>query len=155
MNVRVMETVHALLHQSGQSVPAKHLTVGKRCIQVYDIEHWPESFNSLLLHDFPSLVISIDSSTASLSGFVVTLHWKQSVDMSQCVGVLVHCLVVCALIVFLVNTCWVNINNIPTETLEHIRVLYSANGTVGEFGVYRLPSRLSDELRAVMSQGEL
>ena len=103
MKTRVMESVHDLLQQSGQSVPAKHLSIGKRSIQIYDVEHWPESFNSLLLHDIPSIVISIDSSTASLSGFVVTLHWKPSVDMSQCVGIFVHCLLLCCVIVFFVN----------------------------------------------------
>jgi hypothetical protein len=154
MKTRVMESVHDLLQQSGQSVPAKHLSIGKRSIQIYDVEHWPESFNSLLLHDIPSIVISIDSSTASLSGFVVTLHWKPSVDMSQCVGIFVHCLLLCCVIVFFVNMCWGNIQNIEIEKLKQIRLVYAGvNGT--GFGAHDPPSILTDELRAVISQGEL
>lgn len=155
MKTLIMETVHALLEQSGQTVPAKHLSVGERSLQVYDVEHWPESFNSLLLHDFPSLVISIDTSAASLSGFVVTLHWKPAVDLSQCVGVFIHCLVVFILILCVMRSCWTNLEQVSLENLEYIRALYFANGTSAEFGTYGPSSLLTDQLRAVMSHGEL
>jgi len=77
MTQRIVETVHLLLQQSGQSVPAKILTIDINSVQIYDVEHWPETFNTLLLHDTPSLVISVDSSNASVSGFVVTLQKEE------------------------------------------------------------------------------
>lgn len=39
MKARIMNTVHALLQKSGQSVPAKHLSIGDRSLQVYDVDH--------------------------------------------------------------------------------------------------------------------
>ena len=77
MKQRIIQTVNALLEQSGQSVPAIFLTIDINSAQIYDVEHWPETFNSLLLHDTPSLVISTDSSNASVSGFVVTLQKEE------------------------------------------------------------------------------
>jgi len=83
MKTCVMDTVHTVLRKSGQSVPAKHISISENSLQVYDVEHWPETFNSLLLHDFPSIAISIDSSTASVSGFVITLAWNPPIDVSE------------------------------------------------------------------------
>jgi hypothetical protein len=155
MKKLIMETVHLLLNQSGQSVPAKHLSVGDHSLQIYDVEHWPESFNSLLLHDFPSIVISIDSSGASLSGFVVTLHWKPAVDFSEFIGVLVHCSFLFVVIIVVLQACWGNMQNVSLQNIEDVRVLYLGNNTTKGFGAYGPSSSLTDELRAVMSHGEL
>jgi hypothetical protein len=155
MKACVMETVHDLLRQSGQSVPAKHLSIGEHSLQVYDVEHWPESFNSLLLHDFPSLVLSIDSSCASLSGFVVTLHWKPAVDMSQFIAVVVHCLVLFLVVLFVTHACWVSFLGMSTDNLEQIRALYFLNGTTTGSGANGTRSVLNDDLRAAMAHVEL
>jgi hypothetical protein len=151
----VMETIHLLLKQSGQSVPAKHLSIGDRSLQIYDVEHWPESFNCLLLHDFPSIVISIDSSGASLSGFVVTLHWKPAMDISEYIGVFVHCSFLLILSMIVLNSCWGNIQNVSTDSIEDMRMLYFGNNTTKGFGAHGPSSSLTDELRNVMSHGEL
>lgn len=157
MKTRVMGTVHALLEQSGQSVPAKHLSIGDRSLQIYDVEHWPESFNSLLLHDFPSIVISIDGSVASLSGFVVTLHWKQAVDISEFVAMTLHVFVVVLFIVCMLRACMLTMQLVPLEEVEAIRVVYFGNGTAhyNTFGTNTPSSVLTDELRSVMARAEL
>jgi hypothetical protein len=156
MKKRVMDTVHALLVQSGQSVPARHLSIGVRSLQIYDVEHWPESFNSLLLHDFPSMVISVDGSIASLSGFVVTLHWKPDIDLSECVAMFVHVFVVSLLIVLTLRACLSNLHEVSLDSLQEIRDMYTAaNGTARDFGGRTPSSVLAGDLRSVMAQAEL
>jgi hypothetical protein len=157
MKTRVMHTVHTMLQQSGQSVPAKHLSISKNSLEVYDVSHWPESFNSLLLHDFPHIVICIDTSSASISGFVVTLRWNESTNISEWVSVLVHVLVMGVLLTVMINLCVVQLKHVPVDELDRIRSLYagSNNATMHEFGVYGPSSQLTDELRSVMSHNEV
>ena len=150
-----MNTVHLLLERSGQSVPAKHLSNGTRSVQVYDIDHWPESFNSLLVHDFPSIIISIDSSSASLSGFVVTIQWKPVVDRSDCIRFVSHIIFLCVLIAYVSHACLANIESIPLNNIQEINEMYLSNSTAGHFGADGPSSPLTDELRAVMAQGGL
>lgn len=148
-----METVHALLQQSGQAIPAKHISIGKNSLQIYDIEHWYENFNSLLLHDFPTVVISIDSSSASLSGFVITIHWTPPLDAFRWVGILAHILVM-ALGLLFVSSCYVSqMQSIKHENMSKIWDVYRGydhNGTVHSFHDYSATSLLVEELRAVM-----
>ena len=151
MKERVMNTVHALLQRSGQSVPAKHLSISDRALQVYDVDHWPESFNSLLLHDFPSIIISIDSSVASLSGFVITLQWKPVVDRSDFIRFVAHILIMCVLISYVSRVCLANFHNVPLNSIQEIKEIYIGNSTAGTFGAHGPSSLLTDELRAVMS----
>jgi preprotein translocase subunit YajC len=153
MKTRVMHTVHTMLQKSGQSVPAKHLSVSENSLEVYDVEHWPESFNSLLLHDFPYLVISIDSSTASVSGFVVTLRWNQSPDISEWVSKTVHIIVMCVLLTTMVYFCYIRLQQVSVDELDRICSLYAGHN-VHESGVYGNSSSLADELRSVIAHSE-
>ena len=148
MKERIMRTVHALLQRSGQTVPAKHLSSGDRSLQIYDVDHWPETFNSLLIHDFPSIVISVDSSVASLSGFVITIHWIPSIDRSGCIHFFIHILFLCATVLYVANKCLVLFHGISVKSVQEIKDTYVGNSTVGDVG-----SILTDELRAVMAQG--
>lgn len=155
-----MQTVHALLRQSGQAVPAKHFSTGDNSLQVYDVEHWPETFNSLLLHDFPSIVISIDSSVASLSGFVVTLCWTPPVDISRCVCDIVHVFVFCLVLSMVVRACAMGLLQVSVDdSMAQIRELYlhgsGRNGTTRDFGAYAPSSLLTDQLRSFITQSEL
>jgi hypothetical protein len=147
-----METVHALLRQSGQTVPAKTLSNTENSVQVYDVEHWPETFNSLLLHDFPSLVVSIDSSPASLSGFVVTLHWNPKVDITEYICDFVHVLVVCIFLFIVLNTCFICVRDVSLHDMEEMLEMYSRgnNSTSGTSS-----SLLTNQLRSVMTHSEL
>jgi hypothetical protein len=147
-----METVHALLRQSGQTVPTKHLSTTENSVQVYDVEHWPETFNSLLIHDCPSLVISIDSSSASLSGFVVTLYWKPNVNLTESVCDFVHVLVMCICFSIALNTCFAWVRDVSLYDMEQMLGMYSRgnNSTSGMSS-----SLLTDQLRAFMTHSEL
>jgi hypothetical protein len=140
MNVSVMKTVHQLLDHSGQATPAKHIARDQRSLEVYDIEHWPETFNSLLMHDFPSLCISIDSSVASLSGFVVTLTWTPPVDASQRVEVFVYIIALTVLLCLVLHTCFLGISRVSLEQFADMQ-----GGS----------SLLTDQLHALVSKGEL
>ena len=144
MNVCVMNTVHQLLDSSGQTTPAKHLSRDERSLEVYDIEHWPETFNSLLMHDFPSLRISVDSSVASLSGFVVTLAWTPPVDASRQIGVVVYILALTVLLGLVLYTCFMS-SSIPSArvSLEQFSAIHGGS------------SLLADELHAIVNRGEL
>ena len=140
MNVCVMNTVHQLLDHSGQATPAKHLSRDERSLEVYDIEHWPETFNSLLMHDFPSLCISVDSSVASLSGFVVTLTWTPSVDASQRIEVLVYISALTVLLCLVLRTCFMGIARVSLEQFAETQ-----GGS----------SLLADQLHSLVTKGEL
>jgi hypothetical protein len=140
MNVSVMETVHLLLDRSGQATPAKHLSRDERSLEVYDIEHWPETFNSLLIHDFPSLCISVDSSVASLSGFVVTLTWTPPVDASQRIEVFVYIFALIMLLGLVLRICFMGMAQVSLDQF---------NGTHGG------SSLLADQLHALVNRGEL
>jgi hypothetical protein len=154
MRQRVMDTVNALLQHSGQTVPAKSLHIADNSLQVYNVEHWPETFNSLLVHDFPSLRISIDSSANSLSGFVVTLQWDALLDISQKVTVLVYFLTMFGLVCFVLHTSVTNFQNISIDHMRHIRDLYlnGYNGTDTGLGG---GSRLAEQLRSLITHSEL
>ena len=140
MNVCVMDTVHQLLDRSGQATPAKHICRDERSLEVYDIEHWPETFNSLLIHDFPSLCISVDSSVASLSGFVVTLTWTPPVDVSQRIEVCVYIFALIMLLSLVLRTCFMGMARVSLEQFS---------GTQGG------SSLLADQLHALVTRGEL
>jgi hypothetical protein len=154
-----MDTVHMLLQRSGQAVPAKNISIGKHALQIYDIEHWHENFNSLLLHDFPTLVISIDSSSASISGFVVTIHWTPPLDATQLIGTVVHICVILLGLFLVVCCCMSQIQSIPHDDLSKIWDIYrgiSSDGTAHSFGVDTTPtSLLASELRSVIAQGDM
>jgi hypothetical protein len=159
MKTLVMQTVHALLEQSGQNVPAKHLSGDPTSLQVYDVEHWPESFNSLLLHDFPSIVISIDSSDASLSGFVVTLRWRAATDVSTMASSVVHLVCAACLLCYMVRVCLSAYAQVSPHEMVDLANLYraGANGTSSRgFAAFAPPpSPLTDELRRLMLHSEL
>jgi hypothetical protein len=153
MKAEIMETVHALLQESGQAVPAKHISIGKNSLQIYDIEHWYENFNSLLLHDFPAVVISIDSSSASLSGFVITIRWALPLDTFKWVCIFAH-IVFMTLGFFFVSSCCVS----QMRSIDHSEMVktwdmyrgYDHQGNVRVFNEYNSTSLLVKELRAVM-----
>ena len=147
MKVQIMDTVHALLHQSGQAIPAKHISIGKHSLQVYDVEHWYESFNSLLLHDFPTLLISIDSSSASLSGFVITIHWTPPLDTTRCIGTFIHIVLMCLVLFVLLSCCVSEIRSIPYTDVSKIWDIY--RGDIRN-ATYTPTSLLTDDLRSVM-----
>ena len=140
MKVCVMNTVHQLLDRSGQATPAKHIARGDCSIEVYDIEHWPETFNSLLMHDVPSLRISVDSSVASLSGFVVTLTWTPPVDASHRIEVCVYIFALTVLLGIVLYTCFIGITRVSLEQFAEMQ-----GGS----------SLLTDQLHALVSKGEL
>jgi hypothetical protein len=153
-----MDTVHALLDKSGQAVPAKHISIGKHSLQIYDIEHWYENFNSLLLHDFPTLVISIDSSSASLSGFVITLHWTPPLDATQWIGTVVHILVMCICLIAMGIYCISDVHQIPHDEMSKIWDIYrgvSGNATTGPLSMDTPTSQLTSDLRSVITQGDM
>ena len=154
MTQRIVETVHLLLQQSGQSVPAKILTIDINSVQIYDVEHWPETFNTLLLHDTPSLVISVDSSNASVSGFVVTLQWNPPVDLSRWFGSVIHCLVMFVMIAMIARICADTLIQISLDdTAADIRQLYLTGGGTNslsrDFGSYAPSSLMVDQLRFI------
>ena len=159
MKTLVMQTVHALLEQSGQSVPAKHLSCDPTSLQIYDVEHWPESFNSLLLHDFPSIVISIDTSDASLSGFVVTLRWRAAADVSAMASSVVHLVCVACLLCYMVRVCLSAYAQVSPTEMADLATLYRAGSTgtsSRDFVAFAPPpSPLTDELRRLMVHSEL
>jgi hypothetical protein len=150
MKERIMNIVNALLQQSGQTIPAKNLSIGNQSLQIYDVEHWPETFNTLLVHDFPSIIISIDSSSASLSGFVITIKWARQIDRSDSIRFLVYILFMCAMIFYVSNTSLAIFHRVSPEKIETIRGMYAGNHAADVVG-----SVLTDELRAVMAQGGL
>lgn len=163
MKQAVIDTVNSLIQTSGQHVPAKILTSGRNSLQVYDVEHWPEAFNSLLLHDFSSLVISIDSSSASLSGFVITLRWNAPVDFSEYVGSIVHILVMFVFLCILVQTSIVHVEKVSSTAMTEIRNSYlfgenytaTDGSTTRSFGANTQASPLTDKLRSFMTHNEL
>ena len=139
-----MNTVQQLLDSSGQATPARHLSRDERSLDVYDIEHWPETFNALLMHDFPSLRISVDSSVASLSGFVVTLTWTPPVDASQQIAVCVYIFVLTVLLGLVLRTCFIS-NCIPLARVSLEQFASTQGGS----------SLLADQLHALVTRGEL
>jgi hypothetical protein len=163
MKQAVMDTVNSLIQTSGQHVPAKILTSGRNSLQVYDVEHWPEAFNSLLLHDFSSLVISIDSSAASLSGFVITLRWNTPIDFAVFVSNMVHILVMCVFVCILIQISIVHVEKVSSANMMDIRNSYlfgenytATDGTTARsFGANTLASPLTDKLRSFMTHNEL
>ena len=150
---RVISTVNALLERSGQSFPVKNISNSFNSVEVYDVEHWPDSFNTLLLHDFPSMVVSFDTCAASLSGFVITLEWKQFVDVSQQVGVLVHILVFALYLFGVVHTVLDSFHNVSHSDMQHMKEFYQMgrNGSSAEATSFLL----AEQLRVVMAQSEL
>jgi hypothetical protein len=150
---RVIDTVNALLERSGQSFPVKHISNSPNSVEVYDVEHWPDSFNTLLLHDFPSMVVSFDTSTASLSGFVITLEWKQFIDASEWVGVLVHIIVFVLCLFGVVHTVLESFHSVSHSDMQNMKEFYqmarnSSSDDVASF-------LLAEQLRVVMSQSDL
>lgn len=156
MKTLVMQTVHALLAQSGQGVPAKHMSIDANSLQVYDVEHWPESFNSLLVHDFPSILISVDSSDASLSGFVVTLRWDAAVDISAMACAVVHLVVATCVLCLLARACFVSFALVSPHEMLRIAELCRAGPAAASrgFGAPAPPSPFTDELRGYMAHSE-
>jgi hypothetical protein len=153
MKKDVMDTVNTLLQRSGQSFPAKNLSREHNSVQVYDVEHWPDVFNTLLIHDFPSIVVSFDTSTASLSGFVVTLKWRSQVDASVWVGVFVHilCMVLCLSLVM--HAVLLSLQSISLDEIQRVHGMYMEdrnNSTNGDES-----SLLTKHIRAVLAHNEL
>jgi hypothetical protein len=153
MKTRVIDTVNTLLQRSGQAFPVKNLSNGNNSVEVYDVEHWPDIFNALLLHDFPSIVFSFDASTASLSGFVVTLRWRQAIDCSECIGMVVHILVMFLCLCIVVRSIVLSLENISIEKIQRVQEMYMAgrNSSTGE----GTSSLLTEHLRAAMAHNEL
>jgi len=149
----VMDTVNTLLQRSGQSFPAKNLTNERNSVHVYDIEHWPDVFNTLLLHDFPSIVVSFDTSTASLSGFVVTLKWGSRVNASEWVSAIVHVLFLLLCISLIVRTIIVSLQSISTEEVERVHAMYTTGKNISI--VEMTPSLLTEHIRAMLAHNEL
>jgi hypothetical protein len=153
MKAEIMDTVHALLQESGQAVPAKHISIGKNALQIYDIEHWYENFNSLLLHDFPAVVISIDTSSASLSGFVITIRWTPPLDSFKWVCILAHIVFMMLGLLFVTSCCVSEMQHIEHSDMERTWDMYRGydhKGNVRVFNEYNSTSPLVEELRAVM-----
>jgi hypothetical protein len=155
MDESVLKTVHTLLERSGQAVPAKHIARDDRSLEVYDVEHWPELFNSILRHDFPSLSISIDSSVVSLSGFIVTLTWSPAVDASKLIASAVYLTVLTVILCFVLRTCSVGMTRVPIEKLTQLTELY--NGPLNFSGPSHSKgsSLLADQLHALMARSDL
>jgi hypothetical protein len=150
MKNKVMRTVHVLLKHSGQTF--KHLATDSRSIEIYDVEHWPDSFNSLLLHDFPSLSISVDSSATSLSGFVVTLQWNPVMDISARASAVLHIVVVSVFICIMLSACYRGFQTISVTEMAQIKNDYVSTGSRGENAS---TSSLAAQLRVLMAHSEL
>ena len=153
MKKRVIGTVNALLERSGQSFPAKQISNTSNSIEVYDIEHWPDSFNTLLLHDFPSIVVSFDTCTTSLSGFVITLEWKPFMDASEWVGVFVHIIVFTSCLLILVRSVLKSFHNVSHSEMLNMQEFYQTgrNNSTGDVASFLL----AEQIRAVMSQSQI
>ena len=153
MKNRVMDTVNMLLQRSGQYFPAKNLSRDNNSVQVYDVEHWPDIFNTLLIHDFPSIVVSFDTSTSSLSGFVVTLQWRSVVDASAWVGAVVHILFMLLVLCMVFFAIWTSLQNITPAEMKRVHAIYvlDRNSSTGEAPT----SLLAEHLRVVMVNNEL
>ena len=153
MKNRVMDTVNMLLQRSGQYFPAKNLSRDNNSVQVYDVEHWPDIFNTLLIHDFPSIVVSFDTSTSSLSGFVVTLQWRSVVDASAWVGAVVHILFMLLVLCMVFFAIWTSLQNITPDEMKRVHAIYvlDRNSSTGEAPT----SLLAEHLRVVMVNNEL
>ena len=153
MKQRVIGTVNSLLERSGQLFPVKQISNMSNSIEVYDVEHWPDSFNTLLLHDFPSMVVSFDTSTASLSGFVITLEWKPFIDPSEWVGVLVHITVFALCLLMIIRTVLESFHNISHSEMLNMQGFYQMgrNHSTDEVADFLL----AEQLRVVMSQSKM
>jgi hypothetical protein len=153
MKNRVMDTVNMLLQRSGQYFPAKNMSRDDHSVQVYDVEHWPDIFNTLLIHDFPSIVVSFDTSTSSLSGFVVTLQWRSVVDASAWVGAVVHILFMLLVLCMVFFAIWTSLQNITPDEMKRVHAIYvlDRNSSTGEAPT----SLLAEHLRVVMVNNEL
>ena len=153
MKNRVMDTVNMLLQRSGQYFPAKNMSRDNNSVQVYDVEHWPDIFNTLLIHDFPSIVVSFDTSTSSLSGFVVTLQWRSVVDASAWVGAVVHILFMILVLCMVFFAIWTSLQNITPAEMKRVHAVYvlGRNSSTGETPT----SLLAEHLRVVMVNYEL
>ena len=153
MKNKVIDTVNTLLQRSGQSFPVKNMSSDKYSVQVYDVEHWPDVFNTLLVHDFPSIVISFDTSTASLSGFTVTLQWKPAFDSSALVGAIVNIIFMLMCLTLMIVYILSSMRNVSTQEIEKVQKMYlfSRNSSTGETPV----SLLTEHLRNIMVNNEL
>jgi hypothetical protein len=153
MKTQVIDTVNTLLQRSGQSYPVKNMSTDKYSVQVYDVEHWPDVFNSLLVHDFPAIVISFDTSTASLSGFTVTLQWKPVLDSSAWVGAVVNILVMITCLTMLVFAIFSSMQNVSKEEIEKVQevCLQGRNSSTGETPT----SLLTEHLRNIMVNNDI
>ena len=148
-----MDTVNMLLQRSGQYFPAKNMSSDDHSVQAYDVEHWPDIFNTLLIHDFPSIVVSFDTSTSSLSGFVVTLQWRSVVDASAWVGAVVHILFMLLVLCMVFFAIWTSLQNITPDEMKRVHAIYvlDRNSSTGEAPT----SLLAEHLRVVMVNNEL
>ena len=134
MNTQVIDTVNTLLQRSGQSYPVKNMSTDMYSVQVYDVEHWSDIFNTLFVHDFFAIVISFETSTASLSGFTVTLRWKPVLDSSALVGAVVNILVMMTCLTVLVFAILASMQKVSKEEIEKVQevCLQGRNSSTGE-----------------------
>jgi hypothetical protein len=126
-------------------------------MQLYDIEHWPDKFNSLLLHDFPSLDISVDASDASLSGFAVTLRWNPA-NSSQLgfINETVHVLVSFLLISLVLYACCTGFNRVSMEELRELKLFMQSPTVPYNTSAHLYPySSLVHQLKSLMAHSEL
>jgi hypothetical protein len=153
MKTRVIDTINLLLQRSGQSFPVKNMSTDKYSVQIYDVEHWPDVFNTLLVHDFPSIVISFDTSTASLSGFTVTLQWKPAFDSSALIGAIVNIFVMLSCLSVFVVYILATMRSVSTHEIEKVQkmCLLGRNNSTGETPI----SLLAEHLQNIMVNNEL
>jgi len=148
-----MCVVNTLLQRSGQNFPAKYLTRETNSVQVYDVEHWPDVFNTLLIHDFPSIIVSFDTSTASLSGFIVTLTWRSPVNASAWISILVHILSMVICLSLVVRATLVSLHNISPDEIQRVQDLYMT--TRNSSTNMNESSLMVAHIRAVLQHNEL
>jgi len=152
MKEAVIDAVNTMVQRSGQNFPVKIMNTDHNSVQVLDVEHWPDIFNTLLMHDFPSILISFDTSTTSLSGFTVTLRWRPKHDASLCVGVFIHVLFMSLCLAMLVRVILASLNGVKVEEMQLVYGIYlNATNSAGA----STPSLLTQHLRAVMVHSEL
>ena len=149
----VMDLVNTLVQRSGQSFPVKNLTNERNSVQIYDVEHWPDVFNTLLLHDFPSIVVSFDTSTASLSGFAVTLKWGSRINAYEWVSVIVHILFLLLLISLIVHSTLVSLQGVSIEEIERVHTMYALGKNTSIVEI--TPSLLTQHIRSILAHNEL
>lgn len=83
---RVLQSVNMLLDNTHQKTPVRYLVADEVTLHLMDIENWQANFNTLLQYDFPNLTVAVESSPASVSGFIVSITHSEASYLGSVLG---------------------------------------------------------------------